>query len=152
MYADIGSPEISLVVLSPNNPLAEKVAAAAGAGTKGSRDDHVHPRLTSSTRVTLNASGLATVTYTRTFDTKPAILLTAINPSGRQIFLEVVDDIQTGAVYTGCHVKGYRSQILPALTGILLIGPLIAALSGFDAFGGSAAGVEISIVAIQPSN
>lgn len=117
-----------------------------------SRGDHQHPRLTSSTRVALDASGNATVTYTRTFATKPAITLTAINPSGRAVTLEITNDVVVGGVYTGCVIKGYRSQLLPSLSGILLIGPLLTALGNFDILGGSAAGVEVNVIAIQASN
>lgn len=66
--------------------------------------------------------------------------------------LEVVSDVMTGALYTGCTIKGSRAQLLPALTSIILIGPLISALQNFDVLGGSASGVEVSVIAIQPSN
>lgn len=138
-------------ILGDQAPVPEARLAAAGAGVKASRNDHQHPRLTSSTRVTLGGDGTATVTYTRSFSSKPAISLTAINPSGRQVMLEVVNDIQVGADYTGCVIKGSRAQLLPALTSIVLIGPLISALQNFDVLGGSASGVEVSVIAIQPS-
>lgn len=149
---DVGFGIAPAALLSNAAPMSEASAAQAGATDKASRDSHQHPRLTSATRVTLDGGGLATVAYTRTFAAKPAINLTAINPSGRQVMLEVVSDVMTGALYTGCTVKGSRAQLLPALTSIILIGPLISALQNFDVLGGSASGVEVSVLAIQPSN
>lgn len=146
MDAGFGAP------LANTAPLSESGTAVAGGGGAASRQDHVHPRLTSATRVTLAGDGTATVTYTRSFPSKPAVNLTAINPSGRQVVLEVTGDIQTGGLYTGCTIKGSRAQLLPALTSIVLIGPLITALQNFDVLGGSASGVEVSVIALMPSN
>ncbi len=139
-------------ILSDNMPAAEATTPAPGSTAKASRDSHQHPRLTSASRVTLDAGSQAVITYTRTFATKPCIVLTAINPSGRQIQLEVVSDTQVGGVYTGCVIKGSRSQVLPNLGGIALLTGLITALQNFDVLGGSAAGVEVSVVALQASN
>lgn len=149
---DSGFGKDPVALLSDSAPMSEAVAPKSGNQPKASRIDHQHPRLTSSTRVQLTANGTAAVTYTRAFAAKPAIVLTAINPSGRQVVLEVISDTLVDGAYTGCVIKGYRSQMLPSLSGILLIGPLITALSGFDVLGGSAAGVEVSVIAIQPSN
>lgn len=150
----------SATPLSNAIPMGEATAATAGASEAASRGDHQHPRLTSSTRVQLDASGNATVTYTRSFAAKPAIVLTAINPSGAQVVLEVISDTMTGGVYTGCVIKGSRARPLPtlnAVSGLLTavitgVNDLVTALTGFNIFGGSAAGVEVSVVAIQPSN
>lgn len=138
----------TLDFLSDAMPQPE-TSGAAGADQKAARGTHSHPRLTSSTRITLDGSGLATVTYTRSFAAKPAIVLTAINPSGRQVQLEVISDIQVGGLYTGCTLKGSRAALLPTLSVLLTE---LTKLSGFDVLGGSAAGVEVSVVAIQPSN
>lgn len=138
-------------MLSDVAPVPEAVVPVPGQMGKSSRADHKHPRLTSAGRVVLAADGTATVTYSRSFTTKPAINLTAINPTGRAVQLEVVSDTKTGALFTGCVVKGYRSQLLPSLGGIVLLGPLLTALGNFDVLGGSAAGVEVSVIALEAS-
>lgn len=139
-------------ILSDAAPISEARTPAAGGAAQASRADHQHPRLTSSTRVTLGGDGTVAVTYTRTFTSKPVISLIAHNPTGRQVVLEVVSDTMVGAEYTGCVIKGSRAQLLPTLSGIVLIGPLITALQSFDILGGSASGVEVSVIAIMPSN
>lgn len=141
-----------VLTIAPVTPPQESTAGAPGAAGMASDSSHTHPSISSRHRVALNSSSVATVTYARKFSTKPVIVLTAINPSGRPVQLEVTSDIMTGADYTGCTIKGYRSQLLPGLSGILLIGPLISALSAFDVLGGSAANVEVSVVAFMPSN
>lgn len=138
-------------LLVSTSPQPEVTGGSAGAMEAASRGDHQHPRLTSSTRVVLDANGMVTVVYTRSFVAKPAITVTAINPSGRAVMLEIVNDVVTNGLYTGCVLKGYRSQLLPSLSGILLIGPLLTALGNFDVVGGSAAGVEVNVIAIQAS-
>lgn len=138
----------SFITLAPSNqiPLSEATTATGGALTMASAADHQHPRLSSSSRATLDGSGLATVTYTRSFSAKPAITLTAINPSGRPVLLEVQSDVTDGGGnYIGCVVHGYRNQNLPAVL------TLLSALINFDVFGASAAGVEVNVIAIQAS-
>lgn len=142
---------VAKALLADTAPAAEVTTAQAGMMDKGSRGDHKHPRLTSAGRVTLGADGTAAVTYTRSFTASPSIVLTAINPTGRAVQLEIVSDTKTGALFTGCVVKGYRSQLLPSLGGIVLIGPLLTALGNFDVLGGSASGVEVSVIALEKS-
>lgn len=154
---EVSTPSISL---ASTVPMTEVTAGAAGSSSQASDAGHQHPRITSSTRVQLDALGNATVTYTRSFATKPAISLTAINPSGAQVVLEVVSDTMVGGVYTGCVIKGSRARALPTLNpvaGLLTavitgVNDLAAALTGFNVFGGSASGVEVSVIAIMPSN
>lgn len=138
-----------MMALSDAMPRAEGTAPACGSAPVAARDDHVHQRLSSSQRVTLDANSQASVTYTRSFAAKPGIVPCPINPSGRSVQVEVVSDTIVGGLYVGCVIKGYRSQALPALT--LLLTSVVSALSGFDALGASAAGVEVSVVAVQAS-
>lgn len=61
--------------------------------------------------------------------------------------------------YTGCVIKGYRSQRLPQLgvvSGILTavitgVNALVSTLKNYDVFAGSAAGAEYSLIALQTS-
>jgi hypothetical protein len=139
------------VLIGTGTPLPESTAGVAGAAATAADSAHAHPRLSSSSNVVLDGSGLATVTFTRIFPSEPVIALCPVNPAGQQVVLEVVTFIQTGAVYTGCTIKGRRAQLLPALSGIILIGPLITALSGFDPNAGAASGVKVCCIALMPS-
>lgn len=152
LVSDIQAPVPDISgILSNDMPISEATTATPGAVAKATRPDHRHPRLTSVQRVTLDANGLAIVTYTRTFTAKPGVVLTAINPSGRTVFLEVVSDTQSGGLYTGCTVKGVRSAQIAGLGSIVLLTTLITALTTYDPTGAPASGVEVSVIAIQPS-
>jgi hypothetical protein len=137
---------MSATPLSNLQPTSEAVSATIGSSVMAARADHAHQRLTSSTRVTLDASGLATVTYTRTFSAPPVLSCLAINPTGRPVTVEQVSDIKTGALWTGAQIHGYRTQNLPAVI------TLLSGLINYDVFGASAAGVDVNVIAIQPSN
>ena len=55
-------------------PMAERTGAAIGnATTRFALEDHQHPRLTSTTPVTIASGNMADVTFTRTFDNEPGI-------------------------------------------------------------------------------
>lgn len=135
--------------LADTPPAAEAVQPGAGSAEKASRNDHVHPRLTSASRVTLDANSTAVVTYTRSFVKAPCVVPTPLNPSGRPVIVEIISDTMTGGVYTGCVLRGSRSQALPTISGLLAA--VTTALSNFDPFAASASGVEVSVVAIQQS-
>lgn len=140
-------------LLSNTAPTPEATAPAAGSGGMASRDDHKHPRLSSASVSMLNASGEAAMTFSRSFTAMPAVMCLLIEAADSQPVVFKVktwtQDAQNN--YTGCTIKGSRSSILPALSGILLIGPLISSLANFNVFGGSAAGAQFCCVAIQPS-
>jgi len=144
---------VAKALLTDAAPSAEVTTAQAGMMDKGSRGDHKHPRLTSVTWGVLNASNEATITFTRTFADKPGLDCMyeelADNPP---ISFKIKSWIQDGGGnYTAVVLKAYRGQLLPSLSGILLIGPLITALSGFNIFGGSATGISFSCIAVQKS-
>lgn len=141
-------------ILTNADPAPEKVAPAAGSGQMASRDDHVHPRLSSATVSALDANGKATVMFTRSFTTTPCVqCLLVEGADGQPVIFKVESWVKDGAGnFTGCVLRGYRSSILPALSGILLIGPLISSLANFNVFGGSAANAQFCCLAIQPSN
>lgn len=132
---------------STTAPSSEVTGGSSGSDPRAfSMGDHRHPRLTSVTKATLDGSGLATVTFTRSFANEPGVVLTAIAPGGTQpVTLQVQSWVQTGANYTGCVVKGYRAQTLPAVIALL------SALLNYDIFAGSASGVGVSVIAVQVS-
>jgi hypothetical protein len=141
-------------LLTNIDPAPEAVAAMPGTGQMASRDDHKHARLSSATVSTLNASSEATVSFSRTFAAVPCVQCMLVEAADNQpVVFKVkqwVQDAQSN--YIGCIVRGYRSSILPSLSGVLLIGPLISALANFNVFGGSASGAQFCCLAIQPSN
>lgn len=148
------------ITLSNAMPASEATIPSPGANGEAARADHKHPRPSSVQRVTLDANGLATVTYTRSFASKPGVIPCAVNPNppgGRPVLVEIVSDVVVNGLYTGVNIKGYRSQPLPTLAGVsgLLtavitgINSLVSALSGFDLFSTPAAGVEVSIAALD---
>ena len=140
--------ETAAIALSDIPPDPEALTPAAGQMPLASRGDHVHPRLTSSqASLVLGSNGSLAVTFSRTFATKPAIVLTPVQSavSTTPVMLEIQSFTQTGGVYTGCVVRGYRGQSLPAV--IALLGTLV----NFNVFGASAAGVEFTLIAVQSS-
>lgn len=141
-------------LLSNSAPPAETVAPAAGMGGMASRDDHKHPRLSSATIAALNASGEATVTFTRLFAAMPIVICTLYEAADNQpVVFKVKSWTQDGnGNYTGCTVKGARSATLPAMAGLTLLTGVITALGNFNVFGGSAAGAQFCCLALQPSN
>lgn len=141
-------------LLSNTPPPGEAVAPAPGSGSMASRDDHKHPRLSSATVQTLNASGEAVIVFTRSFTAMPAVqcLLYELADNQPVVFKVKTWTQDAQGNYIGCTIKGVRSSILPALSGITLLTGLITALANFNVFGGSAAGAQFCCLAIQPSS
>lgn len=157
---------IALMMPKPatDAPKGEATTAAVGTDpTVFSRDGHQHPRLTSTTYATLAADNTAAVTFTRTFANKPGVVMTEVDAASNQPLVCVVQSfVMSGGLYTGCVIKGYRSQALPAqaslnplaiLTAVTSgLNNLIASLTGFNIFGGAAAGASVSCIAIARSD
>jgi hypothetical protein len=140
-------------ILTSTAPAPEAVTPEAGAGSRAARDDHQHPRLTSATVQALDASGVATVAFTRSFAALPAVTCLLYEASAAQpVVFKVKGWVQdANGNYTGCTVQGYRASILPALSGIALLTGLVGALANYNVFGGSAAGAQFCCIALQPS-
>lgn len=140
-------------ILGDSTPSTEIVTGAAGTAAMASRDDHKHPRVSSATVQVLDASGVATVTFTRTFTALPAVTCLLYEASSAQpVVFKVRNWVQDGnGNYTGCVIQGYRASILPALGGIALLTGLVTALANYNVFGGSAAGAQFCCIALQPS-
>lgn len=135
---------------APANTAPKSEARNAGIGAQAMKyalEDHQHPRLTSATIVTLDGANTATVNFTRTFAVEPSIDLTPIAPGGTQpVILQVDSWITDGSgLYTGCVIRGYRMNTLPATIALL------TALISFSVSSGSASGVRVSVIALQNS-
>lgn len=145
--------EPPMLILSDTPPMGEAGTPNAGTATKATRQDHQHPRLTATATGTLNASAQADIVFTRSFTSKPAVTVLAVenntNPVPRFKVQSWVIDGQ--GKYTGCKIYGDKARALPALSGILLVGPLITALAGFLPYE-PAVGAEYSLIALQPSS
>lgn len=134
-------------------PNPESTSGSSGSMLAAPHADHQHPRLTATASGTLGATGEATITFTRQFASKPAVTVLYVETAAGQ---PVVFKIQSwlkpdgtawasGSPYGGCVIKGYRSQTIPQNLVNLLLGAV------FNLFGGSASGVEYSLIAVQPS-
>lgn len=161
---------VAAALLSDTPPVAEATTPAAGDGSKASRFNHLHPRLSSAQSGTLDANGQQTVIFTRTFSSKPAVTVLAIeddtNPVPRfkvRRWLKADGSAwASGSPYGGCIIYGDRARVLPTLTQlnggiIVLLSSLITALnsiltqlSGYAPYV-PAANVEFSLIALQPS-
>jgi len=129
-------------------PKSEMTGGSVGA-TSGqfALADHQHPRLTSTTYATLGTDGTATVTFTRTFVNKPGVVLTEVDAAGQQPLSCVVTTFtQSNGLYTGCTIKGFRGQALPAVIALL------GALTNFSVFAGPASGAVVSVIAVARSD
>lgn len=136
-----------VIPLADQIPVAEGGVAQPGSGGNASRMDHVHPRLTATATGILNASGEATIAFTRIFPTKPGLTVTySESADGQPVVFKVKSWTQDGSLnYTGCVIKGYRAQTIPTNLVTLLLGGV------FNLFAASAVGVEYSLIAVQQS-
>jgi hypothetical protein len=141
-------------ILSNASPPGEGVNSAPGQAGMAARGDHVHPRLTSATVQSLDATGAAAITFTRSFSVKPCVTFTLYEADE---LMPVVFKVKgwtrdANGNYTGCSVKGYRAALLPAMNGVTLAAGVTSALASFNVFMAVPAAVEFSCIALQPSN
>ena len=138
-------------ILGDTTPSTEGTVATAGSRPLASREDHKHPRISSAGSGVLNASGEATITFTRQFTTAPAVFMTAIEATGEPIIFKVKSWLgPAGAAYVsgdyyGCVVKAHRLNALPASIALLTV------LINFSVSSGSTTGVNFCYTAIMPS-
>lgn len=155
------APQVAAVILSDAMPMEEGTAGAAGAQAKASRGDHAHKRLTDTADVTLDGTGQVTILpFTRTFSKVPGATGLPVedntNPVPRlKVRRWLKADGTTWAQgsaepIAGCVVYGDRARALPALSGILLVGPLITALAGFLPYE-PAANARFTLIAVEAS-
>lgn len=138
---------LAAMLLSSEVPSGEVTDGSAGSEGMAPRADHRHPRLTSAGVYTLAANSKATVTFTRLFTSKPAVVCLLVESADNQpVIFKVESWVQDGSLnYTGCVVRGYRSVVLPQNLVSLLLGAV------FNLFGGTAASAEFCCIALMPS-
>ncbi len=148
-------------ILADMLPMPERRAAQPGVVGLGARADHQHPRLTSAANATLDANGMATITFTRTFYAEPVLVFGSIGSGTTPVPEFRGELIKTGDVWTGVRIYGQQSRAMPVInpisTGLLTIlslltalNPILAQLSGFTPYE-PAAGARVSVTAIQAS-
>lgn len=134
-------------MLADTPPVGEATAATAGSGSKATRNDHRHPRLTSAQWSVTDANGEIAFTFTRSFSAKPAICFTYEEAANNQpIETKVKTWTQDGnGNYIGCVAKAYRVRPLPS--SLTLITQLISFSVTIDA----PSGIPVSCIALQIS-
>lgn len=152
--------QVAAALLSDSMPMEEGTAPAAGALGKASRGDHAHKRLTHAGAITLDGTAHATVMFSRTFSKEPGLTGTPIEDNTSPVprlkarrWLKAdgttwVDG--QGQAIAGAYLYADRARSLPALSGILLVGPLITALAGYLPFE-PAAGARFTLIAVESS-
>lgn len=108
--------------------------------------DHSHARVSEVVKGTLNTSSQLTVSFVRMYDSEPGISLVSVGAAS-PILWDVVFITNTEGKFTGATITGRKGRSLPALTAVLTT--LVASISNYDPFGGSAAGVRFSGVVIK---
>lgn len=113
-------------------------------------EDHQHPRLTSATSVTLDANGVGTVMFSRTFPTEPVTTFMAIMPTNGPIICEIQSWVRSGSDYTGAVVKGYRVGT-QTLASVQVLGIAVGVGGQTVNVVSNASGAKVSIIALVPS-
>lgn len=134
-------------------PRSEATSATVGAqAMKYAREDHQHPRITSSRNLTLDANGEGVATFTRAFSTEPVAAFAQITGVAGPCIFQIVSWIMTGSDYTGANIKGWKmegpSQTLASVT---IVGISAAVGSQNITKYGPAAGVRVSVVMLPDS-
>ncbi len=144
--------DMSSYALASAIPLAADTAPPAvgdtndkGASSRYALKDHTHATSVQRASVTLNASGVATWTFSTAYPSTPIVNVSPEVSSGLPVII-VITSVSTTAV----SVKGYRFQVLPSSLVVL------TALQLFDITAGTAPnGVKVqkypSFIAVQAS-
>jgi len=163
----LGDVEAILPKPATTTPSAEALGGNPGTDpAKYAQEGHQHPRLTSTTYATLDGSGQATVTFSRSFANKPGINLTETDATtgSQPLVLRGIAWVQDGSSrYIGVTIQGQRAQMLPTinpLSGLLTlvsgvvtgVNTIVGQLTGYNIFGGSAAGATVSVIAVARSD
>lgn len=148
-------------------PRSEMTGGATGSQvSRFAMEDHQHPRLTSTTYATIGLNGQATVTFSRSFLNKPGLNVTETDATvnSQPLVARGLSWVQdANGLYTGVTIQASRAQALPtinALSGLLTlvsgvvtgVNAMVAQLTNYNVFGGSAVGATISVIAVARSD
>lgn len=151
-------------------PKSEMTGGAVGAlPTRYAREDHQHPRLTSTTVGSVTAGNTATIDFTRAFTNEPGIDYSELPPAAdtatpaaadtaanQQPTMHKVISWKFGpsaampnapaGSYTGCTIRVWKAQTVPTNLATLLLGGV------FNLFAASVVGTRFSLIAIARSD
>ncbi len=137
-------------------PQPERTGAAKGAETQRyALEDHQHPRISSvSPILTLDANGMAVVSFNQAYDAEPSVLFTPIGSFGNTPPGFWVESYITNAQgkFIGANIKGVRAQnqTLASVSLAPLINVSVAGGSQtITPFGGPAAGIKVIATAVK---
>jgi len=160
---------VANALLGNSTPRSEAVTPAAGGAQVASRDDHRHPRLTSTTVGSITTGNTATILFTRAFTNEPGIDYQELPPSADTV-TPTANDTAAAAQptnsrvlawtkgptatlpdaaatdYTGCTVRVWKAQTIPTNLVTLLLGGV------FNLFAASVVGTRFSIIAVARSD
>ena len=139
------------------DPQPERMTAARGGDvSRYALEDHRHPRLTSSKNVTLDANGLATVTFDRVFEVEPTFLAGPIGSFGNTPPIVGVEGWvkDVDGKFIGANLKGVRAvnQVMASTTPPLLNISILSGGQTVQPFNAPAANVKVSATFLQPSS
>lgn len=157
--------------MSNATPMSEATGGSAGAAQSIPRDDHQHPRLTSTTPQLSGANGQTTIAFTRGFTKEPGSTFTVIEANTNPVpdfkvmrwlrkdgadWVSTADQTVDANQIWGCVVYGQRARANPVLNlgGIVLIGPLLTALgvlSGYAPYMPLETGTKFTAIIIASS-
>lgn len=134
-------------------PLGESRIGAAGDDPATFSDGkHQHPRMSSSTPVTLDGTGSGTVTFSRSFPTEPLPAFARMpgGTTGPSIF-EVESWVMSGSDYVGANVKGYRLSPPVTQTAATVLGISLVISGQPIVTYGPASGAKVSVIMLPNS-
>ncbi|GAM01747.1 hypothetical protein [Sphingomonas parapaucimobilis] len=157
---------IASALIDTGTPAPEKTGGAGGSQAMAQGAGHQHPRLTSTTYATLDGTGQATVTFSRTFVNKPGLNLTETDATASTqplVLRGLAWQRDSNGLYTGVTIQGQRAQLMPAITplsGALTlvtqvvagVNAIVTALTNYNVFAGNAAGATVSVIAVARSD
>ena len=135
-------------------PPGEKTGGAVGSDVvMYARADHQHPRLTSSTPVTLDANGAGAVTFSRSFPAEPMPAFARMpgGTTGPCVF-DVDSWVMSGSDYVGANVKGYRLSPPATQTSVQVLGINVVLAGQAIVTYGPASGAKVSVIMISSSS
>jgi hypothetical protein len=137
-------------------PSPEAAGGSVGASDMGySMGGHAHPRLTSATSSATNpaiANGVATVTFTRTFDVEPAVVVLPVGATTDPVIFNVESFVKdAGNKFAGCVVRAFRI-VAQSLASVNVVG-INVTVGGqtINVTGGNTTGQRYSVIALQAS-
>lgn len=147
-----------LPVMATYTPFTESKTGAAGDDPATYSDGkHQHPRMSSSTPVTLDANGAGVATFSRSFAIAPMPTFAEVPATdgatltGPPSVFRVKSWIKTGADFTGANVEGFKLSPPTALAAVQVAGISVAVGGQNYVTYGPAANATVSCIMLPNS-